>query len=582
MYIEKCPYCQKEFKKITANHLKSQHNIEYLQYLKEHKPEEYYYAYVSKWIMEFYRPVLNKFIEQVPSFKEEKYNWITKYTFSSKEEKEETLQDVMVGSLEYKQIMQKRPWYFSKNDIIEHLKLERTLGIFPYDNASHFLVFDIDIFNPKIMLSIFCALKRLGFNENEILMNWSGGKGYHLAIFFNKAILKKELRDFFDIVLIEAGWFEDNLRGNGSPLIEGRGITEQGVKLPLSLNRKETIIKCGDIRVKSSNKYCFLTDEFGKKVDTISKLESMKKVDIQRIKHIIHKYKSKPNNYFKEVESHKNEMVENKVKQLEDVVASVNIDAFNKTTEQINISIERILDIPIEPGNRNKTLLKIAVWNKTRGLSAEENEKFLIEFSGKEIHNFRTSIEENNKEIQNIMQTIYFSDKAYKYRISATIKDISYSKEDILEILSVKDEKLRKVYFAIFTHFKMYGDKHTKEFFMTYETLGKLLNLNGKDINKRLVELEKFNKIKFLRKGEKDSKGDRNLPNKYYFVYDMKESIETEKYKLFCKDNELDNVIYVNFKMTCAKILSQNEIREHFKNYKEVAKYKYQKLNEVA
>lgn len=582
-----CPYCNKSFKKITNTHLKQVHSISYLQYLKEYKKEEYYYKYIADWIMNFYKPNIGRCIEQIYDERIREYKWVTRYTYSCREYKEEELKNTEMYTREYKNIMGKRNWNFNKNDIIGHLKKETTYGIYVYERASYFLLFDIDIFNPRILLYLFYTLIKLGIQQNEILMSWSGSKGYHLTVFFDKAVTKEDLKLFFNIVLLKAGILENNERCNGSPIVEARGVNSQAVKLPLGNNNKETVIKCGDVRVKSSNKFCFLTNELGEEIDILSKLESMKKIEKKRILKIIDMYREEIEvNTKNNIKMHKENDIESKdtINEFEDVINSIDIDKFKINKEGINNSIELLLNKPIEAHNRNKTLLKIAIYNKSKGMAAEENIQFLKEFSSNKIHNFRTSIKENNEEIKNIVKTIYFSPTANKYNIRATLKDIKYTKDEIFEILSVKEEKLRKIYFCIYTHFKMYGNKQTKEFYITYDRLKGLLNINGKEINKRLIELEKLGKLRFIVKGkkDKDSKGKENCPNKYYLVYNVEKDNGLEKYKLFCKNNKLDNIIYVNFKMTCAKVLTNKEIKNNFKNYKDVVKYKYQQLKEIA
>lgn len=43
----------------------------------------------------------------------------------------------------------------------------------------------------------------------------------------------------------------------------------------------------------------------------------------------------------------------------------------------------------------------------------------------------------------------------------------------------------------MFTHFKLYGDKNTNQFFMKYERIRNLLNIDGTVMNKGLLKLEK-------------------------------------------------------------------------------------------
>jgi len=325
--------------------------------------------------------------------------------------------------------------------------------------------------------------------------------------------------------------------------------------------------------------FCFLVNEFCCEVDALEKILSMKKIDYEKIINLIKDFSDEIS-----IQSDKEVPL---VNCFEEIIGETNLPAFTNDIEDIYTSIERSMGEAIEANKRNKTLLKIAVYNKSKGMSAEDNEKFLIDFSSDKKHKYKTSIEDNINEIRALIKTIYFSDTANKYKLAIGIKDLIFTKDEIFEILTIKQKSLRKLYFVIFAHFKLYGDKNNNTFYMKYERIRNLLNVDGKTINKGLLELEHLNKIEFIRKGKRDEKSPeyKNLANIYRLKYKIQEGKGEKGYKLLCgkEGTQSEGTLkYMSFEMMCAKALSKDEIEKNFTNSSQIIKYKYQQLKEVS
>lgn len=563
--MQQCPYCKKMYNKLTANHFKT-HGIEFTQYLKEFEPDKYYFKCISDRIMNLYRPNTSKYIEQVYNTNKRTFEW---NTFHSS---------------------------FNKGHILKHLKREATYGVFPYDKLTYFLVFDIDVMNKDILNSIYRALIELGINDNEQLLSFSGTKGYHVAIFFSECMDKKMIQKLFELVLLKSGFYDSNMRENGQPIIEPRGTNQSGVKLPLSTNYSKFKIEDEsdfNIKEEEQKRFCYLVNEKGERIDALEKLQLVKKIERNRIYSILSKYsikvvKRKPEDEFNEMKkikiSDKNITTnENAIEEIEKTISNIDIGSFSGTADDILNAIKALMDKPIQPGMRNSILLSIAIYYKHIGKSPEENIELLISFSKHKMHKFRTSMEENIAEIEKMVQTIYFSGTAYKYRINVGFKDLWFTKEEIIEILSVS-KKNRKLYFAMYAHYKMYGNRSSKIFYMGYETIAKLARLNNKTISEGITELENLKKIIINRRGKMDSSTENHkLPNVYQMIYEVNEDdvSEEDKYYLLSKDGKIDNVVYVNFKMLCSKKFKKEEINIYFKGDKDIVKYKYQSLKRV-
>ena len=606
--MEKCPYCEQTFNKITTNHLKK-HNIDYMQYLKEYKKEKFYEQLLCRFIQEHYNPSRWKFIEQIQS-RDKKYNWITVHTTVKKslenQSEEQNKQIEEKDADENINLKSKvRSFVFCDADIKAHLRQQRTIGIYTSrEDSNCFITFDIDEDDSEVVEKIWITLNKFGIDDSQILASYSGNKGYHITVFFNDFIHKATILKFFEIILREAN-LDKFERENGAKVVEVRGATGQGVKIPFSINRKNAteyiqIKTYQDFEKREQvgkGSYCYLINRYCGEIHTIDKIESMQKVDAQLIKNIV-------NDYYQEIEfeSHISKELKD---DLEKVIEDINLNGIANKKEDIIDSIKKSLDRGIEAGNRHKTILRIAILNKSHGMTLAENRKFLIEFTKKEIHAFRTQMSDNIREIDSLLKTIYHSVNAFKYKIAATPSNVFFSKDDILEILSVESKTLRAMYFIIILHIKLYmiGNQEflkDKNFYIGYKKLREALNVNEKDINKRLNELQQLKKIDFVRKGELYSKEELaelnrgrppdmekyksyfKKPNIYHLNYDLKQ-VESG-YKLLCNPNSNpDNVTFANFKMLCSKTLTKKEIEFYFKNKAkdEVMSYKYQKLQKI-
>lgn len=66
----------------------------------------------------------------------------------------------------------------------------------------------------------------------------------------------------------------------------------------------------------------------------------------------------------------------------------------------------------------------------------------LTEFSSNPIHHFTTPFKENLNDIKMILNSIYYSKNAELYNYYTHKREIYFTKDDILEILSVEDKRL--------------------------------------------------------------------------------------------------------------------------------------------
>ena len=565
-----CKICGSEFKRL-GSHLKV-HETTILSYFKEFEPEKYPEKLINNFIFNYYNPVRSKFLLQT-SFKNSEVSYITVHTinkYSLNKKINEIENDVLMSTEEKSNAIE----YFSKlrklvfcdADTTAHINKEKTVGIYTRYNSTTFLTLDVDEDDQEIVEKIFFSLNKLGIGDNQILASWSGNKGYHVSIFFSDFISHQCAKKLFDIVIYEAGL--NTKRENGSDTVEARGCNAHGVKLPLGINlkntmpysRTHTVYEYEKNQGKIKGNYCYLVNRNCCEINTIEKIESIQKIDIELVNEIVDDYGI-----------------------YEDYIPHLVPDKSHDSITPTGIDIESITNTPIVPGTRHNRIFELACYNKSNNFTYYENLQMLTEFSNNPMHHFTTSHKENLDDIKMILNTIYYSKNAELYNYYTPKRTISFTKDDILEILSVKNKRLRKFYFFVILQAKLYADKDNN-FNMPYNC--RFLNWTGNsDARESFEKLQEINKLEILTKGQylkTDELKKKNIShaccveNLYHLVYSFKTT--GSKFELLTDDTSKP-VSFDNFLMMCAKILKLEEIKLYFKDYDYVKKFKYQSLS---
>lgn len=122
------------------------------------------------------------------------------------------------------------PVKLTNRAVCRHLNRQIAISVFAGAYSSKFICFDVDypdLFEVKKLIEI---LNGYGVSRDLIYVSTSGGKGYHVEIFFDGLVYTEQLRKFYDCVCVD---------GNFDPhKIEFRPTNGQAIKLPLSVHFK--------------------------------------------------------------------------------------------------------------------------------------------------------------------------------------------------------------------------------------------------------------------------------------------------------------------------------------------------------
>jgi biotin operon repressor len=111
-----------------------------------------------------------------------------------------------------------------------HIDGDMTVGVFYCHGGSKFLAFDIDDVIDVKVRGIICTLERIGIAKQDIHVEFSGNKGYHVWLFIDGTLPIQRLVQFGKWVIGQMGEYRDR--------IELRPESEKGkgVKLPFALH----------------------------------------------------------------------------------------------------------------------------------------------------------------------------------------------------------------------------------------------------------------------------------------------------------------------------------------------------------
>lgn len=129
-----------------------------------------------------------------------------------------------------KKAEQRDPLYLSLTVLHGHVDERYNVGVYASQKSAKFICFDIDYSNIEILKAVVDVLADLGFDRRDIHPSVSGGKGFHVEIFFDKPMANAALKRLYEGV-IAAGGFDRHK-------VEFRPTPNQAVRLPLSRHYK--------------------------------------------------------------------------------------------------------------------------------------------------------------------------------------------------------------------------------------------------------------------------------------------------------------------------------------------------------
>ncbi|MCX5687370.1 MAG: hypothetical protein NTV71_01800, partial [Candidatus Omnitrophica bacterium] len=166
---------------------------------------------------------------------------------------------------------------FEESCIAEHLEGHKSYGMYliiPDSNLCWHTVIDIDVLEIEPVTFIIAALLKIGIKDTQILLEFSGSKGYHVWLTFDKAIDSwKTLK--LGQAIVESSGIETKIEVSPKQDSVAKDKFGSLIKLPLGVHKK------------SGKRSCFLGTKFEPITDWCSHLTSIEKVSIEQLDSIL-------------------------------------------------------------------------------------------------------------------------------------------------------------------------------------------------------------------------------------------------------------------------------------------------------
>jgi hypothetical protein len=331
-----------------------------------------------------------------------------------------------------------RGWALNDKDLMQHVEGVQGLGVYFPKDYSIFIGIDVDSLDKEVLNRVYNAVRAYGVDDSNMLISFSGRKGYHLDIFLSEPLAKKTIKKFFNCVIRDAGVNTEKEK------IELFGGSAAAYKLPLGYHYK-------------TGAFCYPCDEWGNELPTES-IFSIEKLNPQVI-----------------CDAVEINFVENPDSDLQIAFADLcddvkPLESYNRTNESNLKRVEALISSGVHfKGARQKAILAVAAYCKDiKRLSVDDTIDFLLSWVAE-----KWSKSVIDREVFNHIKHTALSVYKHNFRFNVSANKIEINLPEIREIFSVKSRNklqsaaLRKLYFILLRHAKAYADCNGV-FFMSY------------------------------------------------------------------------------------------------------------------
>ena len=417
----------------------------------------------------------------------------------------------------------------------QHLLLNRTIGIrLGEQGHTFFMTFDVDVENDlqrakSITVDIVQTLHDYyAIEYNDIHVDFSGKKGYHVTLFFDRAIQDFKLFPFYREVLERVEVTDTE--------VEFRCSSAYGMKLPLGVNQQTGAFMC----------FCTVDVEAGR----ITKLSQSKSYE-----YFLNITQINLNDFqdliLDDFEDDKSKTITTLSKaqatEYESIFSELNVNG--KTAKDLENEAKEIITINRlkYPSSRHKTTLLLATFFKSQGYEADEATGFINSILLNTYENYRTLISSDTSKEYMLKEVIRLVNLTYGkgYQFNNSDKEIRIYKSEVETILSLNKSQHKTLAFSLLVQSKRHANKkspHEADFYTAYSTLEKMGNTKNRTrLLNYLLELEQMELIKIIERNEFDkerSKAENRIikkPNRYCVTFHKQDENETG---LLLKSNE--------------------------------------------
>ncbi|MDM5197867.1 hypothetical protein QUF79_07545 [Fictibacillus enclensis] len=368
-----------------------------------------------------------------------------------------------------------------------HLDGKLAYGIFNGGYFNKFVTFDVDCKSPPVarwttLKLINTLVETFHIPRKEIHVSLSGNKGYHVDLFFDKAIAVDDIRHFYSLVIAEVGRVADGQ-------IEFRPSWTQGVKLPLGVHQK-------------TGRRCWFCDN-----ETLTPIESY--------------------DYILEIEpmdtglitDNDFDLTDRQAEEFEIIARETDITANVIDQSAALQKARRILEVGrlTESNTRHTTTFTLACFYNSQGLEREEAVDAIMEIllaTPSDYFSKGSTPDFWLKEARRLVNYVFDND----FTLGTSDKPVTIYKSEILVILQCGTFRQKQLLYAMLVTSKRYGPT----FYLTTKTAMKMIGTTSREtVQNAIRTLVEKGYVEYRRKGELDKARSletgqvRHKPNKY-------------------------------------------------------------------
>ncbi|MEW9700705.1 helix-turn-helix domain-containing protein [Paenibacillus sp. SI8] len=390
-----------------------------------------------------------------------------------------------------------------KFHVQNHLDGKLPIGTFSGAYLTKFICFDVDYPDDPdtakwVAYKLAHTLDELGLHNYAI--SFSGTKGYHVELFYDKAISVDASRQFFDFIVQRA-----EIISVGSGKTEFVPYATRGVKLPLGIQQK-TGNFCG---------FCSVEDGLRvmDRAESIAYFLSVKKTDHAAVLALISEERA--------YDSRAAADMENAISRYKPFKAYDQSESY-----MLSHAAARYNEGLTAPGQRHKSFLLLARLMNHNGVERSEALAAIAEwFTWQDKRLYNTDWPGCIKDLRECVDYIYDHNKT----LIAEPCDLTVTFPEIDAIIRQCPQKNQKaIVYAMLVHSKRWGNG---VFYMSYVQIEEATGVDDNTVGRQINNLEKLGVIEIVRRNQKQKGTFKKKPNFYRMTLDVRESLDERSYE---------------------------------------------------
>ncbi|WP_434749658.1 TOTE conflict system archaeo-eukaryotic primase domain-containing protein [Paenibacillus amylolyticus] len=402
-----------------------------------------------------------------------------------------------------------------------HLAGKKTVGCFYIGNSSKFLCFDIDENDPAIPKQMLQLLKETGFMPQDLHVEFSGLKGWHIWLFFEEPVPISKLVSFGKYIIGQLG-----TKGKKIELRPEQKEKSRAIKLPFAIHRKTMI------------RTTFIQHDLQPMEDTVQYFLNIQPIHKEHFSILNQIVENAPVPEDTVTLGRSTKQTSKASKPISSPVAEA--DELKSTT--LSVVAQNLLHngIPVRDAadtkGRHHYQFLIALYYKEQGFSESETIQKVTAWAlnEKKMNRSQSSQQEIKQDVKTDVHHIYVKDKKF---FATRAKEVVFYEEDIQAMEEILDPVLQQTAWAILILGRMYHEDGQIHF--SIRQLEKMTGISRNTVHRRVKALIKSGMLELIEKGS--YKKEKSLASLYKIPALLNQNME-ESFTVFVQSSTWNEI----------------------------------------